>query len=101
MRNGDIATLHIKKVLCLHGTMDDRVYSATVLQYDERCECIYFCLDSGKLTDVSLDAIYECNIQTAKEQLNCTGRIKERYCGRTGKIIRFEIENGFYKINVK
>ena len=44
---------------------------------------------------------YECVIQTEKEQLHCTGRIKERYYGMAGKTFKFEIENGFYKINLK
>lgn len=101
MRKGDNATLKMRKILCVQGSMDERVHLATVLQYDEKKEYIYFLLKEGKLTDLILDAIYECQIQTEKEHLNCTGRIKERYCGKEGKIFKIEIENGFYKINLK
>ena len=101
MRKGDSATLCMKKMFRVGDTFDENVYSSTVLQYDEKEEYIYLQLQSGRLTDLSLDAIYECKIQTEKEQLNCTGRIKERYRGTAGKMFKFEIENGFYKRNLK
>jgi len=101
MKKGDGATLYTKKTLRAGDSVDDRVHSCVVMHYDEKEECIYFQLESGKLTDVSLDVIYECKIETDQEQLECTGRIKERYRGATGKIMKFEIENGFYKINLK
>lgn len=101
MRRGDSATLYMKKTLRAGDRLDEGIYSGEVLRYDEKKECIYFRLEPGKLTELSLDAIYECKIETEKERLNCTGRIKERYCGAAGKIFKFEIENGFYKINLK
>ena len=100
MRKGDIATLTMKKPICVGDLLDVCVYSSVVLQYDEKGEYIYFKLESGKITELSLDAIYECTIHTEKDQSICTGRIKERYCGAAGKIFKFEIENGFYKINL-
>lgn len=101
MKKGDRATMYMKKTLRVGDALDERVHASVVLNYDEKAECIYFQLESGKLTELSLDAIYECNIQTEKEQLNCTGRIKERYRGIAGKTFKFEIENGFCKINLK
>ena len=101
MRKEDVAVLHMKKTLRVGEVMDQGVYSAAVLQYDGKKECIYFRLETGKLTDLSLDAIYECRIRTEKEELRCTGRIRERYRGTFGKTFLFEIENGFYKINLK
>jgi len=101
MKKGDSAALCMKKTLRAVDAMDERVYESVVLHYDEKTECIYFQLESGKLTELSLDAIYECSIQTEKEQLDCTGRIIERYRGIAGKTFKFEIENGFYKINLK
>lgn len=101
MRKGDSAVLCMKKTLRVGDVLAEGVYAGKVLQYDEKEECIYFQLESGNLTELSLDAIYECNIQTEKGQLNCTGRIKERYRGIAGKTFKFEIENGFYKINLK
>ena len=101
MRKGDSATICMKKLFRAGDTFDENVYSSEVLQYGEKEECIYLRLQSGRLTDLSLDAIYECKIQTEKGRLHCTGRIKERYRGVTGKTFKFEIENGFYKINLK
>lgn len=101
MKKGDNATLNMKKTLRVGDALDESIYSSVVLQYDEKTECIYFRLESGKLVQLSLDAIYECSIQTEKEQLQCTGRIKERYRGIEGNTFKFEIENGFYKINLK
>ena len=101
MRKGDVAVLHMRKTLRVGAVLDESVYSGVVLQYDNRKECIYLRLETGKLTDLSLDAIYECKIRTEKEELSCTGRIRERYRGASGKTFIFEIENGFYKINLK
>ena len=78
MQKGNSATLYMKKVLRVGDTLSESAHVGVVLQYDEKEECIYFLLESGKLTELSLDAIYECKIQTEKEQRHCTGRIKER-----------------------
>ena len=101
MKKGDSATLCMKKTLRLGDVLDQNIYSGKVLLYDEQAQCIYFQLESVKLTAISLDAIYECAIQTQQVRLECTGRVKERYQGAEGKTIKFEIENGFYKINLK
>ncbi|MBQ8803424.1 MAG: hypothetical protein IJZ53_07325 [Tyzzerella sp.] len=101
MKKGDYAELKMKKVLHVSGVMDGSVHACHVLRYDENRECLYFSLQSGELSDLSLDAIYECKIRSSEAQTNCSGRIKERYCGAEGKTIKFQIENGFYKINLK
>lgn len=101
MKKGNYVELYPKKMLRAGVALDERTHIATVLQYDEKKECIFFLLKSGKLTDLSLDAVYECEIQTEEGRLSCTGRIAERYCAATGKTFKFEIENGFYKINLK
>lgn len=101
MKKGNLAVLNIKKMLCAGVPMRECEHTATVLQYDEKKECIFFLLQTGTLTDISLDALYNCRIQTEKEYLDCTGRITDRYCGMEGKTFKFQIENGFYKINLK
>jgi len=101
MKKGEGAKLYMKKTLIEGVVFDEYVHSSIVLHYCEKEECIYFLLESGKLTGLSLDAIYECKIQTEKEQIRCTGRIVERYHGTAGKMFKFKIENGFYKINLK
>lgn len=101
MRKGNYAKLYLKKMLRIGAALEEREHTATVLRYDVKKECIFFLLGSGRLTDLSLDAIYECEIQTEEGRLSCSGRITERYCGIEGKTFKFEIENGFYKINLK
>ena len=101
MKKGDCATFYLKKLLRKEDSLKDCKHSAMLLHFDEKKECIFFLLKSGKLTELSLDAIYECHIETEKGRLDCTGRIKERFRSDLGKIFKFEIENGFYKINLK
>lgn len=101
MRKGNHAKIYLKKMLCAGALLNEREHIATVLQYNEKKECIFLLLETGKLAELSLDAIYECEIQTEEGGISCTGRIVERYCGAVGKIFKFEIENGFYKINIK
>ena len=49
------------------------------------------------MEDISLDAVYECSIQNENEIFTCQGFIKERYISKLGKVIVFQIQNGFYK----
>jgi len=60
-------------------------------------ECIYLLTGKTELALFSLDAIYECKIQNGDEILSCRGYIKERYVSKMGKVIVFQIRNGFYK----
>lgn len=101
MKKGDNATLRMVKTLQSGSILDEREHSCRVLQYDEKKEKIWFSQISGELTELSLDAVYVCRIYEGNEQLECTGRIMERYCGENGKTFQFEIKNGFYKINLK
>lgn len=100
MKQGDQAQLTIKKYLKKEYIKEYGPCSGTVLRYDAKNECIYFLLKNEELTNVSLDIIYRCEIHSADEILSCTGRVKERYYHEKGKILKFEIENGFYKINL-
>ena len=99
MKKGDNAEITMQKTLCTGKVPDRAIYSCELLKYDETCEYIYFLLKSGELTDLSLDAIYECEIHSETESLNCTGKIRERYNSKEGKTLKIRIENGFYKIN--
>lgn len=101
MKKGDGFTLQMKQVLRIGASMQDTVLQGKVVHFDEKEACLYLCLETGKLTEVSLDAIYECRVVSGEEQLLCTGRIRERYCSESGKICKMEIKNGFYKINLK
>ncbi len=101
MRQGDIAELKIKKILRIGQLVSEKVYVCELLSYDIQRAELLLVLKNGQLTELSLEAIYECNIQTVDGILVCTGRIRERYCDREGKILKLQVENGFYKINTK
>jgi hypothetical protein len=58
-------------------------------------------LQEQELEDVLLDAIYHCSIVVNAEEISCTGIVMERFCSAIGKIVKFKIKNGFYKINLK
>ena len=100
MRKGDQAKLTIKKYLRKCYEKEYSACTATVWKYDSKEGYIYFVLENEELINVSLDIIYGCEIFTADEIVSCTGRIKERYYNENGKRLKFEIENGFYKINL-
>ena len=101
MKKGDHSTLFMNKMLLSVKQVEEQEYVATVVKYEAKAGYIIFLLDSGKLSDLSLDAVYVCRIQTENGYEECTGRILERYCGNIGEMFEFEIQNGFYKINLK
>lgn len=101
MKKGDVVTLNMQQKLRIGEIPEERIYTGSVLCYSEKQECIYIQVLSECLTEFSLDAIYRCQVQTEGETLECTGRILERYHGEAGKIMKFQIKTGFYKINLK
>lgn len=101
MKKVDRVEIKMKKALCTGAKIDEHTFVCELLRYDSRKESLYFEVGTSDLTMFSLDAIYECKLQSGTSILECTGRIKERYCQGNRKVIKFEIENGFYKINVK
>ena len=101
MYDGDRATLAMKHYLREEREMDTKVYSCTVIEYKKETEQVHLLMSDGELTDISLDAIYECRIKTIKGEAVCSGMIKERYENRAGMILILQIANGFYEINVK
>ena len=109
MKQGSCVELTVKKILRAGTTLDQKTYLCSILMYDTRQECIYLVLENGSLPEISLDVIYECVIDQTKEKnsqdqshkLVCTGRVRERYYDEHGQILKLQIENGFYKINIK
>ena len=101
MKKVDSVEIKMKKTLCTGAKIDDHTFVCELLRYDSRRESLYFEAGTSDLTMFSLDAIYECKLQSGTSILECTGRIKERYCQGNKKVIKFEIENGFYKNNIK
>lgn len=101
MENRKPAQLRMKKMLCKGGSVDETIYQCSVLKYDEKAEKLYFVLEEGDLTSLSLEAVYECCIMEESACIRATGRLQERYCSENGKIAKIAIENGFYKNNIK
>lgn len=101
MKRGDRVKIKMQKALRVGMKPEDKLHTCELLKYDYKKECLYLLVTSSKLTEFSLDAIYVCEIQNDTDILQCTGRIKERYCHEEGKLLKIEIENGFYKINIK
>lgn len=101
MKKVERVEIKMQKPLRVGMALDETVYRCDYLRYDSKRENLYLLVNSAELTDFSLDAIYFCEIQSGEELLQCTGRIKERYRQKAGKTLKIEIENGFYKINIK
>ena len=101
MKYGDRAELYMKKSILIEGIKDTKKVDCCVLKYDPKEESIYLLLDSELLENVSLDGLYECKLYTKNEMITCIGTVKERFQNEHGKILKFQIKNGFYKINVK
>ena len=101
MKKVERVEIKMNKQLCNGTTLDETVYFCELLKYDGKKESLYLEVNSAGLTAFSLDAIYDCKLQAGTEVLECTGRIKERYCQRDKKVLKFEIKNGFYKNSIK
>ena len=101
MRKGDVAYIRMHKPLVVGNVLDEKVLMGNITEYDEEREYMYVQVQTKALEDMSLDAIYECGVKEDGEVVSFTGRIRERYLGEDGKIIRIQIENGFYKNKCK
>ena len=100
MKQGNEVSMRMRKMLCPGESADEKTFLCKVLKYDETKERIFLILENAAVTDISLDAIYECRIWEGESGLRCSGRIRKRYHDEHGLILEFKIENGFYKINL-
>jgi len=91
------AKLSVMKVILGDTFVEDGVYNCKVIRYIPEKESIYLLAGKTELSVFSLDALYECSIQTEEYMLSCQGYIRERYISKLGKVIMFQIKNGFYK----
>ncbi|MBM6971921.1 hypothetical protein H6A17_12855 [Mordavella massiliensis] len=90
------ARLKMVRVILKDGYLDEASYSCQVIRYQKEEESIYL-LTETDLPAFSLDGIYECRIDTPDGTVACTGMILERYWNELGNVIKFRIQNGFYK----
>ena len=101
MYDGDKAVIKMVKYLKEDRELDKSVYGCTVIEYQKDLEQLHLRMTSGNLEDISLDAIYECKIKTLQGESVCTGIIQDRFENRAGMILKLQIQNGFYEVNIK
>ena len=101
MYNGDRAVFSMTQYLKEDKKRDETEYKCTVIEYHKEKEQVHLIMSTGNLTDISLDAVYECRIRTLKCDAVCTGVIKERYVNHAGMILILQVTNGFYETNIK
>ena len=89
MYDGDKAVLTMVQYLKEDKEKDENIYEATVIEYQKEMEQVHLILRSGSLSDISLDAVYECRIRS----ITCENR--------AGMILVLQVTNGFYEINLK
>ena len=101
MKQGNAAELKAIQMLRLGQEKNNHTYVCEVVSYDIQRAILCLVLKADELTELSLDAIYECRVFEEERALECTGRICERYQGEEGKVLCLKVENGFYKISTK
>lgn len=101
MYDGDRAIITMIQNFKEDEEKDTTIYDCTVIEYQKEKEQIHLLMNEGQLKEISLDAIYECRVQTLKGEDVCNGVVNERYISRAGKVLELQIQNGFYEINIK
>ena len=91
------AKLSMVRVILGDSYYDDTKYDCTIIRYIPEKESIYLLAGNTDLPAFSLDALYECSICQQDGTLSCQGFVKERYISKSGKVVVFQIQNGFYK----
>ena len=94
---GCTAKLRTERVILEDSFFDETEYLCKIIAYDEEEETLYLVSEEAELTSYSLDGIYECSIENLEDPVICKGIIKERYWNKAGKVMKFKIQNGFYK----
>ena len=97
MYEGNPADLKMEKGYSSDGIFDDVIHKCQVYKYDADEDYMFLVLKEGSLTEISLDAYYQCYVATRKGLINCSGTIKERYQCQYGNFVVFKISDGFYR----
>lgn len=101
MYDGEKAVVSMIKSLKEGIEVDKNLYKCIVIEYQKETEQVHLLMESGEMKEVSLDAIYECRIETIKGEVSCEGIMKERYRNHAGNILILQVTNGFYERNIK
>ena len=91
----------MKKVLLAGKVLEQKVFQCNILRYNAEQERVYLVLEKDELTNMFFGWNLCVRIETGKMWLVGEGRIVERYYNEAGKILELQIENGFYKNNIK
>lgn len=97
MYEGCAATMKMVQMTLQEGYFDEKIHPCKVIVYQPEEESIYLLSEEMELPGFSLDGIYECRMETPDGTLSCLGNIRERYWSQSGKVLGFQIKNGFYK----
>lgn len=92
--------LWMEQTLLEDEESEERVHYCKVMGYDAVKEQLELMLRGEEVSIISLDAIYGCKIMDGESYAKCRGRVLERYLNKQGNMIRFQIEDGFYKNTV-
>ncbi len=97
MYEGCRADIRMNRMILKEGRFDEKVHRCNIITYKPEEECIYLVAEDTEVTEFSLDGNYECRIHTEKGNTVCIGSILERYWNKAGRVLKFQIKNGFYK----
>lgn len=101
MYDGEKAVIVMTKSLKEGIEVDKDLYKCIVIEYQKETEQVHLLMQTGEMNKISLDALYECRINTLKGEVHCTGKMKERYTNHAGNILVLQVLNGFYEKNMK
>ena len=96
MYEGCKAELKMVRTLTIDAVFDEEIRNCKVFKYDAEEDFMQLLLEDGNLSEISLDAKYDCCVTLKKESISCSGVVRERFHCEKGSMLIFEIENGFY-----
>ena len=97
MYEGRPVDIQMESMILDEGFFDETVYQCEIITYNPEEERIYLLSRKTELPVFSLDGIYKCTISGEEGLEQCKGVITERYWNKLGRVMVFQIKNGFYK----
>lgn len=85
------------KTILKDGEVDPVTHMSVIDTYDEARESFLLVMDSEDTNSYYLDNEYQCTIKTDSGDLYCYGMIKERFWQNDRGVVKFNIQNGFYR----
>lgn len=101
MIEGCAAKISMCKALKKGMLLDKDAYICKVEEYDSQDEKFIIKMQDSHLIKLSLEAKYQCEIDTDDMVLLCECIVKERYQSEEGSMAVLYIENGFYEKTVE